>query len=761
MIRKIVNSALLLAVALAVFACKRDLGDVVYKSELGAVVKEHIVPAQRGTLEIEVLAGNGWQAEFTDEYDDWAVIENSSNYRDGKLKISYMTNDYFARKAALRIWSEGRADTVYIKQQGAMTPQIELPNPNIIVSNTGGDAKARLNTNIDIEDLEFEIIYASENDDEWIEDYRYTNGMLIFGCRSNTTSTPRNARVNMSFTDGWGDEYSATLYQIQADANGKLGDPVSFADLRNISGTVTENLILEGVIVSDKNYGNAGDVEQLAEKSLDYDGAKRTAYIQSLDGEYGFRIMCKAQADNTFRMWSKVSILLKGAEVVRDNYSDVECYTINGVTANMVASSESGTKDAYHKAAKTKAMSQLTDKDIYTYVTLTDCEFPVRKGPLVPINEGYANYASQQRIGKYPLLFRDKAGDDMYLMTNTICTYRRSGEQLPYGSGSLSGVVVHERFEHMSDAADEQTYGDIGRYQLRHQTREDVYDQMEMDQKNSFSALVFEMRYVHMVDNKALATEDGMEGYVTTTSILPDAKLGTDVCFSALSKNTADWTENMAGSTRIYDIDGDGIGITLLSADGGSDFKTQIRRDTYGSMGVVHAIVPKTQTEGVTIGPALTTKYTWNYDDKSDSVDGSADGFLICFSSKNVPANKQMSLQIATFAISSSNAPRWWKVEWSETGTKDGDWQQVGIYNSTIHENWSAACVWNMNAPKISNFNLPLAMNGKNVVYLRLVPRVNSTGSYAEYNTGLPIENDTSGRSGTCALDYVGIRYNK
>ena len=34
----------------------------------------------------------------------------------------------------------------------------------------------------------------------------------------------------------------------------------------------------------------------------------------------------------------------------------------------------------------------------------------------------------------------------MYMFTNMTCTYRRDGETLPYGSGSITGIVVHEDY---------------------------------------------------------------------------------------------------------------------------------------------------------------------------------------------------------------------------------------------------------------------------------------------------------------------------
>ena len=139
-----------------------------------------------------------------------------------------------------------------------------------------------------------------------------------------------------------------------------------------------------------------------------------------------------------------------------------------------------------------KRYNELTDMDVYTWVTLADCELPVRKGSLTPINEGYARSTNANRETKYPMLVRDKNGDSFYMLTNTTCKYRRDGSMLPYGSGNISGVLVHEthdRFVWMGS----KDMGDIGRYQIRHLTREDIA--LEKDFENSFSALLTEYRY--------------------------------------------------------------------------------------------------------------------------------------------------------------------------------------------------------------------------------------------------------------------------
>ena len=202
-------------------------------------------------------------------------------------------------------------------------------------------------------------------------------------------------------------------------------------------------------------------------------------------------------------------------------------YELEGVTKSMVISRTAGS--ASDVPIKEKHMNELTDDDIYTYVTLKEVEFPVRKGAITPLNEGYAIGTGADRISKYPLLVRDINGDDMYMLTNTNCAYRSDGTRLPYGSGKISGVIVHERFSRFewrdgadpAEMDDDPTLGFIGRYQIRHLTREDIA--LEKDFENSFSALLTEYRYGKL-ESHIFRPTTGDNGYLTFTH--PDEKSG-------------------------------------------------------------------------------------------------------------------------------------------------------------------------------------------------------------------------------------------
>ena len=142
---------------------------------------------------------------------------------------------------------------------------------------------------------------------------------------------------------------------------------------------------------------------------------------------------------------------------------------------------------------KERSVADLTDADLYTFVTLKACEIPIREGGLTPINEGYASVYGAGRIDCYPRLIRDEKGGCMFLLTNVGCGFRRDGTDLPAGSGSISGVIVHETFSRFEED------GDIGRYQIRPLERDDIA--LNANSGDGFSRLIAEWNLPRIAGN--------------------------------------------------------------------------------------------------------------------------------------------------------------------------------------------------------------------------------------------------------------------
>ena len=95
----------------------------------------------------------------------------------------------------------------------------------------------------------------------------------------------------------------------------------SFEELRASVGNregivVPEGTVIEGIIISDYKSANMETAPQISSTEVDPSLNFRTAYIQSLDGKYGFRIIFNSVYDNRFPRFSKVKVDLGGAELL-------------------------------------------------------------------------------------------------------------------------------------------------------------------------------------------------------------------------------------------------------------------------------------------------------------------------------------------------------------------------------------------------------------------------------------------------------------
>ena len=497
-------------VFLTALSCSLDETADVKLVELGTPLEDNvcIVEAEGGEYELEIYSNGSYHIEMLDQ-SSWLTLSAMKGNGDGTLTLTSTGNDEFKRMTSFALCSDvdERRDTVYVKQKGKIEANLSMGNTSMVVPGAGGESKASLSTNIPFEYFKVNVDYNDPENVGWLDPEKVSMAgdgqdrtLSIWTDPNPDDVSVRTASLNLSFVDGWGDKVALELIVMQKNSNEGLGVLKSFAEIRSTypnGGEVTEDYILEGIVVSNTEGGNAGENEQISASAIDYTVSQRTVYVQSLDGKYGFSLLTETEEDNIFKQFNKVRVLLKGTEIyLFDN--PAKSYQIKGVKKSMVASNVKAAESEI--VVKQKHFNELTDDDIFTYVTLKDVEFPVRKGSICPINEGYSIAGKSDRIAKFPLLVRDINGDSFYMYTNTVCTYRNDGTRVPQGSGNISGVIVHERFSRFEwkngmDLLDMETdpeLGNIGRYQIRHQTKSDIYDQMQMDFKDSFSELLVE-----------------------------------------------------------------------------------------------------------------------------------------------------------------------------------------------------------------------------------------------------------------------------
>ncbi len=315
--------------------------------------------------------------------------------------------------------------------------------------------------------MEKEVVYAQGND--WIEQVTLTNdSLLILAVRANSSGIERNAEVTVRLRVNGVNLVTLTHHVYQSNED---YEPITFEAVRNMitgaSGQVTINApfkVLRGVIISDEGNLNMETNPNTAFNRIDFTEAPKTGYIQSTDGQYGFRLKFSTESDNTLKRYNMVNIALDGL-ILRKEANPTR-YTIVGVRSAVIAKNEAGT--ASNVVNKLKYIADLTDEDMYTHVTLRDVGISVPYGGYMNTSGGYVLKTAWNTTGvadggytdAIPTRIFDRQGGDMNILVNVSAPWART--TVPTGSGTIGGIITHDKLLRFGGGS-----GDIGRYALR------------------------------------------------------------------------------------------------------------------------------------------------------------------------------------------------------------------------------------------------------------------------------------------------------
>jgi len=713
--------------------------EVFAPDELGMAEHKYYVGENGGDVDVPFLANRKGSVLLTEPSDEsWIGLGITSFDADGTLPVHVGPNNGFKRSADILFETDTRKDTVCIFQRGAVEEKFYVAAGSMVVFNGTGEINTiATDINVPLSSISTEVRYSG--DDEWIRECQLTNSTLTFKTADNPDKNyMRRALIVLTYKDGWKETQTATISVIQARQDNNIGTVFTPEQLRSLatpSGyTLPEDAMIEGYIVSTTEGGNAGDAQVDDYKQgtgvIDYTLTDRTAYLESVDGQYGFRLIAKSAGDNGFMRYSRVQLGIGGA-VVKRTSGEPFCYTIEGVSSSNLLTSSDGTLTMPWKE---KSITELTDNDINTLVKIKDCEIAMRKGPFTPVNEGYTSLCGYNRLAKFPILIRDIKGGSMYMFTNMTCTYRRNGDTLPYGSGDITGIVVHESYKSFEKD------GNIGRYQLRHLTREEI--DLKKDFADNFSGIITEFRYAKF------------PGEFEET-VLPNAILATkgngEMCHThgeVSNYSPTYYYIGECGSKKKGKYE-EGAGIEL--EDGGIyqpwvDNGTEADQNTDGKGWFKNSLML-----------SWSNKYWW------DSDNGRGYCWLIHFSTAGITSD-HVSMQFAMYNNSqSARSPRYWKAQYSLTTTdtskeSDGEWVDIGEFTVPDVAIWASQNDWQTLGSRVYDFPLPTEILGQESVSIRLMPRNNKAAAKSEdsYDSSTIANN-----SGYNTLDYFAVRYNK
>ena len=729
-------------------SCSLDDNEMVEPEELGVKESSVTVACTAGTHDLEILSDGEFTLSLPSDA-PWLSLEKGRSVKgngDSSVKLIHEMNRGPERTAVISIDRGRKHIEVSYTQQGVLSAEIEFGERSITVPASAGSHSVRLLTLFKDSELEISVTYKGTGG--WISDFRKSNNNLLFDVIENAADENRLAEIMVKSKN---DENIFDVLQICQLAAGETLTVIGYGQLADVaSGALTgPGLCLEGIVVSDNSEGNGGPNKNISVTLQDNTLTERTVYVQAADGSAGVKLVFDTVKDNITRRYDAVKILLDGARV--QAFDNPVRYEISGITSANLLSTRAGS--SFDVVKKEKRMSELTDADVYTYVTLKDCEIPIRKGPFFPIELRLKNV-----INRYPMLIRDIEGGSMYLMTNFTASWQRDGKVMPQGSGDISGIIVHETSDNYCwDKAKAQSemvsgikedyvtdIGEIGKYQIRPVTRGEI--KLAEDVEDGFSGILMEIRYYNQNRKEIVANVGGTlaEG-ITVYSTWP-----------AVEYPLSD--ASVKGYLQVISAAGSPAGIlpdrdwTLL----GPYVDGQIA-DVQRGNGVTDFYGTSILTNAISISPDSGLLESDNGSAWYCSQWSEAKHWKATFSTKGLTAaNFPLSVQFG--AVSglgeTVGAPRYWKIEYSTDGSS---WTLVDSYTVPDFPIRSNAKQWQCPGFKYMNFTLPEdpTLLDADKVYVRMHPASTQAGTSDSYDGGNIVG---SARS---ELNYFAVRYNK
>lgn len=517
--KKLIYAVLAVGALLSAACSKYNYTEEKEIRELATSKHDYLVSDGGDACIIPVYATGHVEVSLLEGDVDWARLDQTSFDGDGMVTLEVDLNLGVPRmvNVLLHLPDHDLRDTVRVRQQGkaqslqCLTPYITVNGAEQKVTVLDISAK-----NIPAEEIKVELEYSGYYKD-WVSSTVVEKGKLTITTEPNTGYVSRRVKCSLYYVDGWGEKIKSDIYLTQSDPDGEVGTdilPVEVQAMATEQGfKVMDDLVIEGIVISDCTSRNMELNPMLDWNVVDTLASVRTAYMQTEDGKYGFRLQFADPAENALRFGTKIRLNLYGCTVSKQ--LDPARYTISGVSgANLV-----GAQTGILPVAKMKKISQLTDQDIYTYVTLTGTEFPLKKGTYLDIREVSASDWSanitggavfSDTIDGWATLLIDDEGSGIYAPVNIKCNWRRTGTGLPQGAGNTSGVIVSHPMRRL---------GDAGRYQIR------VIDQTGFEMSEQSGYTLHAEWYNGYADRDAYKTKNSKYGFNNLYTVVPSCEI--------------------------------------------------------------------------------------------------------------------------------------------------------------------------------------------------------------------------------------------
>lgn len=706
-----------------------------------------------GSFEIFVISDGDFKAEVHQDC-DWLWFEGSSRTYQGNSEDQYITVYYDANRTIMRdgkitLTRKHRNVEIQVNQVGILSEDFSVVHQNLWIGAEGGQLSAKVLTLSGPDDIVIETEYVESDLGQWISQVRMENNYLKFEVAENVAENDRHAVVTVSKK---GTSFVGKIQVGQAAAGAETQE-MTIAQLKAMlseagSVAVEGNVVLTDCIVLNDNLeGNGAENINITSIIQDLTAAGRTLYVSDPQGNDGVRIDFNAGSELLVKRFDHLRLSLAGATLARE--ADPDRYIVSGLSATAVMSTEPGS--GADVVIKQKKMSELQPSDVYTLVELTNCEQPIAKGPYIGVD--VSNYCI---INKYPMVIRDNEGTTMHMMVNTTCTWHRDGTERPKGSGSITGVIVHEHcdnFEWDQAAADQMVgnglgldyvnnLGHIGTYQIRPISKSDIA--LDNDFDNGFSSLVCEFTYIYSgADQKLIPNYNDRAIWLYNDDGNPCARL------TLVSKTNGEVEISTKRDWTLLGPYNDGQLTDITTGNGiwcGGQRAVWFTSTSQENLGRTQGRIDKT------CGSA------WNSTGWVDKDNNLNRFWQVNFSTSDLTAdNAPMSVQLGAVNGYGDRVggPRNWKMVYT---TSDSDAEiEIARYTVPDFPAKGNRRVWHCPGHKYMSFTLPKDADvwGKTQVVIKLIPVDKAADSGDTYSRGTINTNVDN------SINYFAVRCNK
>ena len=378
-----------------------------------------------------------WQLKPTYEEDnEWCKAWPSEGKNDARIAIKVFENDTaYPRTCEMNVVSRGKVMATITFNQVANQPSMELayayPDDTKIVNEFGESFKVRIDSNI-----------------EWKAEVTYNSGWLALGEKGSdyqelvvTENPTTEERISSVKFRAIGTDIEHMLYIRQGTAEdfnaaSKYTIAQTLMLLDEGVGVVSDNIYVQGYVVSDYTSGNFG--------------AKHMVVMD--ESNSGILVEFEDEFSNVYPVNTLVTLHLKDMAFVTDTTG---ADGLEGSFGSKIAGFPSARVKFAEPSAGIAPIELHVGDDIANYeyclVTLKGVEYVIPYGTYLNVNEDfngdYLDYAYSYSQpfntfhSEYIQPLRDKSDNIIELYTRRDADFR-AARVIPDGSGDITGVVM-------------------------------------------------------------------------------------------------------------------------------------------------------------------------------------------------------------------------------------------------------------------------------------------------------------------------------